>query len=89
MSKNEKFLKRVKNASAVLAPLILSSLEKIEIISNAMELRGFGKKKKRTWYNARPFQKRDYTAIILFVLLLIATLLITYHDGSRFYNPFS
>lgn len=88
MSKNEKLFKRLKNALNVLAPLILSSLEKIETISNAMELRGFGKKKKRTWYNARPFQKRDYIALALFVLLLVASLIVTYYDGSRFYNPF-
>nr|WP_202968607.1 energy-coupling factor transporter transmembrane component T [Oceanobacillus picturae] len=36
-------------------PLIFSSLERIEVISNAMELRGFGKKKKRTWYHATAF----------------------------------
>lgn len=89
MSKNEKLLKRIKNASAILAPLILSSLEKIDTISSAMELRGFGKKKKRTWYNARSFEKKDYLAISILVVFFIISLWVTFQDGSRFYNPFS
>jgi len=88
MSRKEKLPKRIKNAASILAPLILSSLNKIDTISNAMELRGFGKNKKRTWYSARPFQKSDYFAIALFTILFIVTLIITFHDGSRFYNPF-
>lgn len=88
MSNKEKFPKRLKNASLIIIPLILSSLDKIEIISNAMELRGFGKNKKRTWYSARPFQKGDYITLILFGLILVITLIVTFHDGNRFYNPF-
>ncbi|ETI70119.1 energy-coupling factor transporter transmembrane component T family protein [Neobacillus vireti] len=89
MSRKEKLPKRIKNAASIIIPLILSSLDKIEIISNAMELRGFGKNKKRTWYRARPFQKIDIITIILFVLILIVSLYVTFHDGNRFYNPFS
>lgn len=88
MSNKEKLPKRIKNASLIIIPLILSSLDKIEIISNAMELRGFGKHRKRTWYSARPFQKRDYMTLVLFGLILIITLVVTFHDGNRFYNPF-
>ncbi|EKN65183.1 cobalt transport protein [Neobacillus bataviensis LMG 21833] len=88
MSRKEKLPKRIKNAASIIIPLILSSLDKIEIISNAMELRGFGKNKKRTWYRARPFQKIDIVTIILFVLILVVSLYITFHDGDRFYNPF-
>ncbi|MFF2446524.1 energy-coupling factor transporter transmembrane component T family protein [Neobacillus sp. NPDC058068] len=88
MSRKEKLPRRIKNAASIIIPLILSSLDKIEIISNAMELRGFGKNKKRTWYRARPFQKIDIITLILFVLMLIVTLYITFHDGNRFYNPF-
>ena len=49
MSKKASLIDRLKAASAILIPLILSSMERIETISNAMELRGFGKEKKRTW----------------------------------------
>lgn len=88
MSNKEKLPKRVKNAASIIIPLILSSLDKIETISNAMELRGFGKNKKRTWYSSRPFQKSDYFVITCFILILVASLIITFHDGNRFYNPF-
>ena len=54
MSKKESLLRRLKAASAILIPLILSSMDRIEVISNAMELRGFGKNKRRSWYMARP-----------------------------------
>lgn len=80
--------KRLKNSVNVLLPLILSSLSRIEIISNAMELRCFGKEKKRTWYVHRPFARRDYLAMAFGVFLLAASLVVTFHDGNRFWNPF-
>ena len=49
MSKKVSLVKRLKAASAILIPLILSSMERIETISNAMELRGFGKGPRRSW----------------------------------------
>ncbi|MBS4178176.1 energy-coupling factor transporter transmembrane component T family protein [Lederbergia citrea] len=88
MSNKEKLPKRLKNAASIIVPLILSSLDRIEIISNAMELRGFGKNQKRTWYSARPFKRKDYIALVLVSTAFILTLLITFHDGNRFYNPF-
>ncbi len=45
----------MKNSVNILLPLILTSLNRIDTISNAMELRGFGKNRKRTWYTRRPF----------------------------------
>lgn len=53
-----------------------------------MELRGFGKNKKRTWYSARPFQLKDYATMAVCLAILVASLLVTFHNGSRFYNPF-
>ncbi len=88
MSKKEKLTKRIKNVSSVLMPLIFSSLERIEVISCAMELRGFGNKKKRTWYDAKKFNVSDYIAIILAILILIIPIYITFKNGNRFYNPF-
>ncbi len=88
LSKNEKLLKRIKNSSAILMPLIFSSLERIEKISLAMELRAFGNAKKRTWYNAKNFTKSDYISILIFVLILIITIYMLEYNGSRFYNPF-
>jgi len=47
LSKKDKLTDRLKNSAAILFPLVLSSIQRIDVISNAMELRGFGKNKKR------------------------------------------
>ena len=60
LSSKDKFLTRLKNSVAILLPLVMSSLNRIETVSNAMELRGFGKEKKRTWYVQRRLQKNDW-----------------------------
>ena len=64
-----------------------ASLNRIDTISNAMELRGFGKDKKRTWYTRRPFARRDFIVLGIGVLLLVISLTVTIKLG-RFYNPF-
>ncbi len=88
MSKSAKFSHRVKNMMAILFPLIFTSLERIDTISNAMELRGFGKKKKRSWYRERPFTKTDYVSIAFIFIFSVLAFVVTFIDGTRFYNPF-
>ena len=88
MSNKEKIHIRIKNMASILIPLIFSSLDRIETISCAMELRGFGNKKKRTWFSSKSFQKRDYIAIILALVLLILTIAVTRINKGRFFNPF-
>ena len=88
MSKKENLVKRLKSASAILIPLILSSMDRIETISNAMELRGFGKKKKRSWYMGRPFTRWDLLSMFGSALLLAAAILLNALNGGRFWNPF-
>ncbi len=88
LSSKEKLSKRVKNMGAILFPLILTSLERIETISYATELRAFGKHKKRTFYNARPLQKSDVIVLIGMTALMAVFLWVTFSNGTRFYNPF-
>ena len=88
MSKKASLVNRLKAASSILIPLILSSMERIETISNAMELRGFGKGVKRTWYSGRKFSRMDIVSIIICVGMMIISLLITVLNGSRYFNPF-
>lgn len=88
MSSKAKFMDRVKNTASIIFPLIFTSMERIDTVSNAMELRGYGKHKKRTWYSGRKLQKADYMTIAATLVFMAAALVITYHDGSRFYNPF-
>lgn len=88
LSKKEKLSKRIKNISSILVPLIFTSMERIETISCAMELRAFGEKKERTWYSEKSFRKADYIAIGIAVTFFVVSLVFTYKNGSRFYNPF-
>lgn len=88
LSGKDKFFTRLKNSIAILLPLVLSSLNRIETVSNAMELRGFGKNKRRTWYVQRKMKKEDWLTLFLAVLILVLDFVITFWDGSRYYNPF-
>lgn len=88
ISGKDKLMDRLKGSANILLPLILGSLNRIEVISNAMELRGFGKNKRRTWYAKRPFATRDWVVLILGAVIAIGSLIFTFWDGSRYYNPF-
>lgn len=88
LGKDEKTLDRIKNSAAILFPLVLSSIQRIETISNAMELRGFGKHKKRTWIMAKPMEKRDYAGIILSIAILAVSIVMIIVNGGRYFNPF-
>lgn len=88
MSKKAKLTQRIKNSTSILMPLIFSSLDRIEVISSAMELRSFGNMKKRTWYNEKKFQGRDYFAMIIMLIIFLISMFITIKNGNRFYNPF-
>lgn len=88
LSGKDKLFTRLKNSVAILLPLILSSLNRIETVSNAMELRGFGKNKKRTWYVKRKMQRNDWLTIGFVVAVLLIDLVVTFWDGSRYFNPF-
>ena len=43
-------------------------MDRIDVVSNAMELRGYGKHKKRTWYMERALKRNDYLVIGFTVL---------------------
>lgn len=88
MTKKASVINRIKSAASILIPLVLSSMDKIEIVANAMELRGFGKNKKRTWYMGRPFKAADILSMVFCVLLVIIAFTLNYLNGGRYYNPF-
>ncbi|CED93076.1 MULTISPECIES: energy-coupling factor transporter transmembrane component T family protein [Romboutsia] len=88
LSSKEKLSKRIRNSAAILMPLIFSSLERIDKISLAMELRAFGNNKKRTWYNSRKFGKTDYISIAILLIIVAISIAMVKVNGSRFYNPF-
>jgi len=88
LTKNVSFARRFKNVTAILIPLILSSLDKTDTISNAMELRGFGKMKNRSWYNIRPFAGGDYLTFALMAAFLALYLYLRSTLEGMFWYPF-
>lgn len=52
-----------------------------------MELRRFGRHKKRTWYVHKFLTKQDYLVIVSATLFLGISLELIYLNYGRFYNP--
>lgn len=80
---------RFKNALLIIIPLIFSSLDRIEVVSNAMDLRGFGKSPTRTWYVAPRIGRDDIIALVISAIILLISIALTiWVNHGRFYNPF-
>ncbi|MBW3695436.1 energy-coupling factor transporter transmembrane protein EcfT [Vibrio sp. T187] len=88
LSKKAPLFKRIKNVAKVLGPLIFSSLDRADEISNAMTLRGFGRNKSRTWYSQSPLAPADF--IVLGAIAIIVGLAITKRvlEEQLFWYPF-
>ena len=87
LSKKAKLVQRIKGNLQIISPLIFSSLERIDSISTAMELRRFGKNKKRTWYSYQAMEGKDYGMILTALAVLILSVLLIFLNQGRFYNP--
>lgn len=88
ISKNVKLKDRIMNIAKVLGPLVLSSIDRIDVISNAMILRGFGKEKKRSWYMKKRMKASDWAAILAISALFASSLYSRFIKGVMFYHPF-
>ncbi|HEL9643092.1 TPA: energy-coupling factor transporter transmembrane protein EcfT [Streptococcus suis] len=87
LSRKGKLMERIKGSLSLVIPLIFSSLERIDTISTAMELRRFGKNKKRTWYTQQPLQRMDYAVLLFILALVVVTIYLFFVNQGRFYNP--
>jgi len=88
-SKKASLKNRIVNTTKIVIPLIFSTLDRIEAITNAMELRGYGKNKKRTWYSAKALQSADFISIVVSVIVLAISLYMRFAVvGSMYYNPY-
>ena len=58
-AKRASLMTRLKQTVLILVPLIITSFDRIGNIANAMDLRGFGKKKHRTYYSEHEPTKAD------------------------------
>ena len=89
LSNKAKFVDRFRNSLLIVIPLIFSSLDSVELISNAMDLRGFAKDKTRTWYTSKKLANGDYAAIAISAVVFAVTVIVSvFINHSRFYNPF-
>lgn len=88
ISKKAKLKTRIKGAIQIILPLIFTSLDKIEVISQAMSLRRFGHHKKRTWYKAQSFKFADYFAMIVILFIVVIGIILFKINNGRFWNPF-
>lgn len=70
-AKKEKLSVRLKQNVLILIPLIITSFDRVGNISNAMDLRGFGKGKTRTYYSEHEDTKGDkIMAVVIWILLV-------------------
>lgn len=88
LSKSAPLFTRIQNVAKILGPLIFSSLDRADEISNAMVLRGFGRHNGRTWYSMKPLTMVDKSALVLITLAVIAALAKRYMETQLFWYPF-
>jgi len=85
-SKRASLGKRLKYTGAMLIPLIISSFGKVENIANAMDLRGYGRLKKRTWYAEHELTRADRIARTFSAVFVAAILF--YIIYTKIINPY-
>ena len=70
--KKAKLGARLKQTSMILFPLIIITFEKVGVIANAMELRGYGQGKKRSYYCEPEATRDDFWFQMLAAALFLA-----------------
>ena len=88
LSSDETLKKRLSSLARVLSPLVLSSLDRVDVITNAMVLRGFGRLDTRSWYMAQRLALGDWVAMALILLLLTSSLYSRFVANVMFWYPF-
>lgn len=88
ISKKASLKNRAKGAVQIILPLVFTSLDRIETISQAMELRRFGRQKQRSWYQEQSFSICDVCMFIGSLIIVGIGVALLIHNGGRLYNPF-
>ena len=64
---------RILNTVPLIVPVAMNAMLSIYDVADAMELRGFGAEKTRTWYRTVSFKPLDYAiAMLIFAMLIVA-----------------
>lgn len=86
MSKKAGLWTRIKQTTLLLVPLIFTSFGKVENIANAMDLRSFGKNKRRTWFAEHEPTRAD--KILRIAAAVLGALIIFYIVWSKIIDPY-
>ncbi len=91
--KKTSLMTRLKQNVLILLPLIITSFDRVGNIANAMDLRGYGKGRTRTYYSEREEQKADRIVKVIYCLLSVFCIywIITQNimpHSSRMWYPF-
>ncbi|PEL33272.1 energy-coupling factor transporter transmembrane component T family protein [Bacillus pseudomycoides] len=81
------FWARIKNRILIFWPLVIHSLERIDTVSNAMDLRGFGRKEKRTWYFTTKAKQEDYLGLVIGIIILVLAIYLKFNIFKGFWYP--
>ncbi|MBD8500467.1 energy-coupling factor transporter transmembrane component T family protein [Paenibacillus arenosi] len=81
-------VQRLKHYAAIAIPLVQSSLSRIDTVANAMDLRGFGKHAKRTWYSSSPWGRVDVAVVIICAVVLAISITARVQGFGTFWYPF-
>lgn len=69
--KKTKVTTRLKQSVLIIVPLLFSSFDKVGNIANAMDLRGYGKLKKRSWFAEHEKTKGDKIFTVVYMVFLV------------------
>jgi len=67
-------IKKTQSLIPLLTPLLTASLDRVDLLTTAMQSRGFSLAGKRTVYNVRQLLLRDYAALIVVIISVVITL---------------
>lgn len=91
-SKKSSLLTRLKQYVLILVPLLITSFDRVGNIANGMDLRGFGKKKDKTYYCEHDDTKGDkilfpFTILAALGLLAVIIIKIVYKPPFEVWSP--
>lgn len=75
-------IRKIRGVAPLLIPVTMSAIVSSEDIANAMDLRGFGQRK-RSWYYQLHYRAWDYALIVFSVLVLGTVLVLVYRFGMK------
>ncbi|WP_276326525.1 energy-coupling factor transporter transmembrane component T [Paenibacillus antarcticus] len=83
-----KLVQRFRNFAAVVVPVLQSALHRIDSVTNAMELRGFGTQKRRSWYSGKDMNALDWIVISASLMLFGLGLWLRVKGLGPYWYPF-